>query len=559
MLRGTIDDFSMPDIFRLLSFTKKTGKLLVWRSAGDGKVFFRDGEVYFAQSSLKKEPLGQKLIRSGSLTEGQLRKALDINASTGQRVGEILLDQSAITEDQLIAAVKGQIEDACFDLLRWELGEFDFESHERFTVEIPISVSVENLIMEASRRLDELDMIHRKIPSPEVVLSVAPTPPEGAREINIAPDEWRLLVLVDGQRSVGDICQMANLDEFTGLRTMYGLLSSGLVDIVSLGPEPAPSPVAHPPVVGDDAPAVPPEPPPGPPVDDTLDDDPMVVRGPDQEVEVADDRTGEPAVPPPPSFEDLSDDEPTFEPAPPPNLPVEYTGSDGGTVTLLESVPDEAVDEEVASADQDPTVVVVDEMPPADAPVVDEAPHLDGPVVDEAPQLDGPVAPEWNDEVDPTPSLEATPAPEWRDDSAAEGSSNGVATDWNDDLASSAYEEVAPATDFEAAVAPEVPEDLLTDLVEEPPAVEADDAPPAPPEPEPEVAPGTSSPRVDRAAVVRELAGLFSDEEQMPRHVRASEDAEEELPEGYVKRRVEDDDQINKGLIGRFIDGVKGM
>src|SRR5918999_2788116 len=264
MLKGSLEDFGLSDILRLLSFTKKTGRLETYGGAGDGRVFFRDGEVYFAQSSLKKEPLGQKLVRSGALSEAQLRKALDLHATTGERVGEILLQGGAISEEQLSAAVREQIEDAVFDLLRWEVGEFVFEPHERFTVEIPISVSVENLIVEASRRLDELEMIRRKIPTADVVLAVAPTPPEGAREINIAPDEWRLLVLVDGQRSVGKICEMANLDEFTGLRTMYGLLSSGLVDIISLGPEPAPSPIAPPPVATDNTPVTPPEPPPAP-------------------------------------------------------------------------------------------------------------------------------------------------------------------------------------------------------------------------------------------------------------------------------------------------------
>ena len=236
MLKGTLDDFTLSDIFRLLSYTKKTGKLEVKRSAGEGNVFFRDGDVYFAQSSLKKEPLGQKLIRSGSLTEAQLLKALDLHASTGQRVGEILLEQGAITQEQLVGAVAEQIEDAAFDLLRWELGEFLFEAHERFEVEIPISVSVENLIMEASRRLDELEVIRRKIPSGEVVLRVASAPPEGARQINISPEEWRLLVLVDGSRTVGEVCEMAGLDDFAGIRTLYGMISSGLLDIAELGP-----------------------------------------------------------------------------------------------------------------------------------------------------------------------------------------------------------------------------------------------------------------------------------------------------------------------------------
>src|ERR671919_1884426 len=117
MLKGSLEEFSLSDVFRLLSFTKKTGKLDVKRSAGEGVVFFRDGEVYFAQTSLRREPLGQKLIRAGHLTETQLMKALDTHAQTGERVGEILLQEDAITEEQLIDAVRGQIEDAAFDLL----------------------------------------------------------------------------------------------------------------------------------------------------------------------------------------------------------------------------------------------------------------------------------------------------------------------------------------------------------------------------------------------------------------------------------------------------------
>src|ERR687896_2613968 len=107
MLKGSIEDFALSDIFRLLSFTKKTGKLEVVRSAGDGKVFFRDGDVYFAQSSVTREPLGQKLVRVGALTESALMRALDINAQTGERVGEILLREGAITEEQLGAGVRG--------------------------------------------------------------------------------------------------------------------------------------------------------------------------------------------------------------------------------------------------------------------------------------------------------------------------------------------------------------------------------------------------------------------------------------------------------------------
>ncbi|MQB00039.1 MAG: DUF4388 domain-containing protein, partial [Actinobacteria bacterium] len=231
MLKGTLDDFTLPDIFRLMSLAKKTGRMDVSRGAGEGRVFFREGDVYYAESSLSREPLGQKLIRARALTESQLNKALDTHAQTGRRVGDIMIESGMVTSDQIEASVAQQIEDAVFDLLRWDLGEFTWETGAELEVEVPISVSVENLIMEASRRLDELEVIQRKIPGEHAVLTMAQTPPEGAAEINITPEEWRALVLVDGSRTLGEIGRMIGKDDFETMKILYGLVSAGLVEV----------------------------------------------------------------------------------------------------------------------------------------------------------------------------------------------------------------------------------------------------------------------------------------------------------------------------------------
>ena len=425
MLKGSLEDFGLSDILRLLSFTKKTGRLETYGGAGDGRVFFRDGEVYFAQSSLKKEPLGQKLVRSGALSEPQLRKALDLHATTGERVGEILLQGGAISEEQLSAAVREQIEDAVFDLLRWEVGEFVFEPHERFTVEIPISVSVENLIVEASRRLDELDVIRRRIPSPDVVLAVAPTPPEGAKQINITPAEWRLLVLVDGMRTVEEIVDVAGLDEFSGLRTLHGLLASGLVDVTSLGPEEPASPTAKPRTPAPTAPA---------------------------ETDHFDERTSP-------------------------------------TESLAHVAPDHA-------------------FPPEGVSTLDAS----------AAAFDDPLQ-------DPLGPVGSEPGSPIRDNGGPDS------VDGSDDFLAGVLAGDRPSTDRPAS-------GEGVDV--------ASDQPPA----------DVAQP-VDRAAVVRELAGLFSDEDQAPR--RPSPPSPGPGRPSAPKRRVEDDEEINKGLIGRFINGVKGM
>ncbi len=208
-------------------------------SAGSGDIFFKDGDVYFAESSLSKDPIGQKLVRAGVLTESHLNKALDESLGSGRRLGEVLIESGEVTIDQIESVVRQQIEDSVFDLLRWELGEFGWESGVEVEAEIPISVSVENLIMEASRRLDEWEMLTRKIPSMRATLGMSPKPPEGALEINITPQEWRVLVLVDGSRTLEDIAEMVGLDEMNAMRTMHGLVSAGLVEVTDPGTEEA--------------------------------------------------------------------------------------------------------------------------------------------------------------------------------------------------------------------------------------------------------------------------------------------------------------------------------
>jgi hypothetical protein len=542
MLKGTLEHFALADVFRLMSWAKKTGKLEVARSAGRGKIFFRDGEVYYAESSLSREPLGQKLIRAGQLTEGQLMKALDQNAQSGERVGQILVANEWVSGEQLQGALRQQIEDAVFDLLRWELGEFDFQPQVEADIEVQISVSVENLIIEASRRLDELEVIQRKIPDENARLKMANKPPEGAAEINITPEEWRMLVLVDGTRTIHDIALLVGMDDFGALRGLYGLVSAGLVEVVSdyepkpseggeavgafvaegalqpldesaagaLVAEPAPEgPVAENPVVT-------PEPVSEPPMTmSTIEESPVVTPEPVVETPVeASVVTPEPyeapVVTPEPVYEAPVV---TPEPAQTNPSPVFQPGGNGtwdaetlSSVFKVEEPEVPAASEEVAAevpAFQEQVVQPEGSDPVFADPVFDAAPVT-------APEP-GPQHPEPSVVTPEEPVAETAPAPE-------------------------AFDAPGPGE-----METHKPDPFLNDLLDKPPASPAPPAPSASP----------AAPQVDRTTVVRELAGLFSDDERQPRTDGA--------PEGDHRKRVEDDDALNRGLISRLIDGVKGL
>jgi hypothetical protein len=612
VLKGALDDFALTDIFRLISLAKKTGRLEVLRQAGHGAVFFGEGDVLFAESSLVREPLGQKLIRAGALTEGQLRRALDEHAETGLRLGQVLLSAGWVSEKDLEDAVRGQTEDAVFDLLRWEVGEFTWASGERVEAEVPVAVSVENLIMEASRRLDEMDIITRKIPSVDAVMAMAAKPPEGAVEINITPDEWRLLVLVNGSRSVATIAETVGVDDFDALKTLYGMLSAGLVEVVSPGRD---ATTATPEGIGESRTEAP-----TPPA--TVEPEPDVEAGPEVVPEPGPAVAIEPVTEPGARVEgEMAPAEDPFAPEVDVATPEADVAANGGT---WPDVPAGPASQAVSTESYDQEVAAV--PPPRGFDVgVDAEPELEVTSVDDdvAAGPPQPAAPEtpaeesepepsrpqaWSEEGEPEASVpdawtrEAEPEPAvppaWAEEGAwpSSGSSEGWTAEAEPEPAPAGVEveEESPLGDLQGAVVDpaEAQEPRAEALGDEPLPRPADETAPvdeigpvpgpvdeaepdlrpvdpdALEEAEPEVGAGpepesnendvSEAPRLERSAAVRELAGLWGDPDQ-PGRRPASQRPADPAPVPDARKRVEDDEDIDRGVISKLIDGVKGL
>ncbi len=237
-LRGNLNDFTLPDVFQLIALSKKTGVLRMRRADGsEGDVWFRDGEVFFAESNWHRERLGERLVTAQKITPSALTRVLELRAAepeNGRRLGRILVDEGYITDAVLEAFVREQVLEPIFDLMRWEEGEFDFEMTPQTPEEdIGLAVSIENIVMEGARRLEEWERIKKKVPSTDVVFKMATAPGEGSFEISLKPVEWNLLLLVDGTRSVAELARAAHWTEFDAARIVYGLHSAGLLEVVS--------------------------------------------------------------------------------------------------------------------------------------------------------------------------------------------------------------------------------------------------------------------------------------------------------------------------------------
>jgi hypothetical protein len=177
-LAGDLQDFEITDVFQLVQLGQKDGVLRIQTADNLGVVCFKSGKVAHAQTnSIQGEP------------------AIDT-------------------------------------ILGWKKGRFTFNPGEEIpqhTVDLPI----QQVILEAARRIDELTRVQKLIPSFDMVIEIVEVPQEGVEKIQLNPREWKVLSFVDGTVTVKQIARKSSISEFETAKIFYGMISSGLVRAVT--------------------------------------------------------------------------------------------------------------------------------------------------------------------------------------------------------------------------------------------------------------------------------------------------------------------------------------
>ncbi len=228
-LEGSLDAFGLPDIFQLLSYTKKTGGLHLRNGAVDGVVYFASGSVTGASGDRGRQTLARRLVGSGAVADGPLGEAVSRAQREGVGVGRALLDARAVDADVLQQAAQEQAVDAVFELLGWSQGDFSFSVDEANPDDVGVELATERVVAEAAARRETADQTSALIGSPAVVLAMPVVPPP---QRDLSPDEWALVALADGRRTVGDIAELTGSGYVTVVQALAALAERGLLEPV---------------------------------------------------------------------------------------------------------------------------------------------------------------------------------------------------------------------------------------------------------------------------------------------------------------------------------------
>lgn len=222
---------SFSDILQLLATGKKTGILQVSTSARQKEVAFRDGNIIHASSTNSSEDLlGNLLLKRGKISKVDLEKAISLHKQTGRQLGMTLVDMDLFDKSEVVECLKMQIEEIVYNLFSWQEGEFKF-TEDTLPPKMPYTVELNtvNVIMEGTRRIDEWIEIQRVLPPDDVKLKLSQTPKTSKNEITLSLDEFRILSLINGERTLPDLIEVSSCGEFVTCRALYRLIVAGLV------------------------------------------------------------------------------------------------------------------------------------------------------------------------------------------------------------------------------------------------------------------------------------------------------------------------------------------
>jgi hypothetical protein len=226
-LRGQLTQLPLPDILQHLRLTNATGVLSLVSGGARKALYLKGGRVVFASSNLPNDRLGEILIREGKITVEEYEASIKA-ITKGKRQGKVLVEMGALSPKDLWEGVQTQVREIVFSIFMWEEGQFHFEEStlpdkERITVDLDVT----NLILEGVRRVDANGAVTGRYPEGALVPEAVSAPPAGLLE----PYESHVVELIDGERSVLEICQDSEIGDNETLKVLYALISSGIVRI----------------------------------------------------------------------------------------------------------------------------------------------------------------------------------------------------------------------------------------------------------------------------------------------------------------------------------------
>jgi hypothetical protein len=190
------------------------------------------GNIDGASDDVRRQSLARRLIGAGLMDDDVLAAAAEDVRSGAPSLVRALLDRAALPQDEVARVASDQATDAVCELLRWSAGTFSFLIGESDPEALGLALRAEDLVAEGQRRMQVWPTLTSHIPSPDSVLRLVPAP---AFDPSCTREEWGMLAMVDGSRTVSEIVALLGRSDFAVAGALAALVERGLLTVIEPG------------------------------------------------------------------------------------------------------------------------------------------------------------------------------------------------------------------------------------------------------------------------------------------------------------------------------------
>ncbi|MDP2777452.1 MAG: DUF4388 domain-containing protein [Anaerolineales bacterium] len=230
-LRGNLRDFTITQLLNLINLASKTGTLVVDGASEQASISFREGKLAYARIGKEDGSLASVLHKANKINVNQYRAIADrAGQMTDKELGLLLINAGYVTREDILLILQGYFTEVVRRLFTWVEGIFRFENGMLPPGDrINTRLDLENIIIEGSRQLRELDQLQDEIPSLDMALKFTERP---LTNVNLSVDEWKVVKFVGPKNTMRQIAGTNKLTEIEIRRIVYSLLQAGVVKLV---------------------------------------------------------------------------------------------------------------------------------------------------------------------------------------------------------------------------------------------------------------------------------------------------------------------------------------
>ena len=239
-IEGPLWEGVLPGVLRQLFVGRKTGVLFFRLKDERRSVRFRGGNIVSADSSVPEEWMGEMLVRQDRLSRDHLKRAVGFVLRDKRRRGVVLLELGFLDADGLEEAVGDHVQAVLGKVFSWSDGSYQFEEEPDDRTregDVTLRLSTGELILEAARSVSDPDVVRFNLGDMDQVLALSNDPLLRFQRISLSPADGYVLSRVDGALTARELGKVIPLPEEQFHRSLFGLLSAGVVDLLPGSPK----------------------------------------------------------------------------------------------------------------------------------------------------------------------------------------------------------------------------------------------------------------------------------------------------------------------------------